>query len=504
MALNFHKLQDITLRMALSLAVVLFVSACASNQVVRPCIDDSSIPCTGEVIEQSLLISADVDVDVDVGDNSEQALNSNNNITGSGAQTPPLSNNTMSLAQVAAYTIANNPAIGVIRSQTHIAQASIDLVKVGFAPKLRFSSALGPESTYNFDSTIQTDQQRTEGSLAATQLLFDFGKVDADIDWATAVHESTIWRQQAQTDKILLEMVEAYLAVLELSLQINNSLVNEQAHEEMYRIIKLNADAGNATDADVERIVVGLEGAKTLTINLRSERQNSASNFKRLTGLEPSTLAVPGEISPAASRLSVMDIEGYAAKNPKMLSFEWDIVSLEAQQLSLERDHMPEISLNASAKLQQNVSGENPLNANGRVTLSISGQLYDGGEREAKNNQLLGQIDEVKYRYRQALDQLEQDLEDSMRILQTANEKRTSIAERIRASQAVVKLYQQQFEAGTRTIFELLDAQKELFAAKGEQITSKFEVLRATYQAIKLNGSLAQVVVGIQPRSAFN
>ncbi|VAW13951.1 hypothetical protein MNBD_ALPHA11-65, partial [hydrothermal vent metagenome] len=188
--------------------------------------------------------------------------------------------------------------------------------------------------------------------------------------------------------------------------------------------------------------------------------------------------------------------EGYATKDPNMLSLEWDIVSLEAQQLSLKLDYLPEISLNASARIQQNVLGENPVNANGRVMISLTGQIYDGGERMAKNNQLVARVEEVKYRYRRALDQLEQDVEDSARILRTANEKRTSIAERIAASKSVVSLYQQQFEAGTRTIFELLDAQRELFAAKGEQITSRFEVMRAAYNAAKLNGSLADVVLG--------
>ncbi len=500
MASIHHQHREKSLRIALSFTLLLLVGACASNQAVRPCIDRNSIACTGASVEQTDLDKATIFSGEDTEQNrisAGAAVNIQNNSL-------PSSGSTMSLAQVAAYTIANNPAIGVIRAQANTAQASVGVVKVGYAPTLRFSAAIGPESTYNFESEVQTDQQQTSGSLSATQLLFDFGKIDADIDWATAVHESTIWRQQAQTNKILLEMIEAYLVVLELSLQINNSMINEQAHEEMYRIIKLNAEAGNATDADVERIVVGLEGAKTLSIDLRAERQNAASNFKRLTGLDPTTLEVPGDVSPAASYLSLMDIEGYAARNAKMLSFEWDIVSLEAQQLSLERDHMPEISLNASARLQQNISGENPLNASGKVLLSISGQLYDGGEREAKNNELIGRIDEVKYRYRQALDQLEQDLEDSARILETANEKRASIAERIRASEAVVELYQQQFEAGTRTIFELLDAQSELFAAKSEQITSKFEVLRATYQAVNLNGNLPNVLLGAQPSSAFN
>ena len=128
--------------------------------------------------------------------------------------------------------------------------------------------------------------------------------------------------------------------------------------------------------------------------------------------------------------------------------------------------------------------------------ISLSGQLYDGGERVAKTNQLIARVGEVKYRYRQTLDQLEQDIEDSARILRTANEKRASIAERIAASTSVVNLYQQQFEAGTRTIFELLDAQRELFAAKGEQITSRFEVMRASYSAAMLNGNLADVILG--------
>ena len=492
MAFIHPRHQQKILRAVFGVLALSAIGGCASNQVTRPCIDFQSIACDEEIADRELLNTAPVILDPEL----DQSEVSENSLEYSSASSPASTGQTMNLAQVAAHTIRNNPTIGIIRAQVDTAQAGIDVVNVAYAPTLRFSAKTGPETTYNYESEIRTDQQRSEGSINASQLLFDFGKTEADIDWATAVHESAAWRQRAQTDAILLEMIEAYLKVLELSLQINNSLINERAHAEMYRIIKLNADAGNATDADVERIVVGLEGARTLSINLRSQRQNAASNFRRLTGLTPDALEVPGDIDPEASRLAAADIEGYAAKNPKMLSYEWDIVSLEAQQLSLERDYLPEITLDASARLQQNVGGENPLNASGRVMISISGQLYDGGERAAKINQLTSRIEEVKYRYRQALDQLEQDIEDSARIMRTANEKRQSIAERIRASEAVVALYQQQFEAGTRTIFELLDAQKELFAAKGEQITSRFEVLRATYQAVKLNGNLVNVVLG--------
>jgi len=475
-------------RLAYGVAALFFISGCAANRVARPCIDVTSPNCSDA--QASELSSASPYLPV-----QEQSTDFDSDLGTFTASTGAISGSVMTLAQVARSTIANNPSIGIIRAQAQAAEAGIDVVNVAYAPKVDFSVARGPEQTYNFESEIQTSQTRSEASIRASQLLFDFGKTAADLDWATAVYESTVWRQQAQTDAILIEMVEAYLSVLELSMQIDNSRINERAHEEMYRIIKLNADAGNATEADVQRIVVGLEGAKTLSIDLRSSRQNAASNFKRLTGLDPSSLQVPARISPAASKLSIADMEGYATKDPNMLSLEWNIVSLEAQQLSLLRDYLPKISLNASARIQQNVMGENPLNTNGRLMISLTGQIYDGGERMAKNNQLIARIDEVKYRYSKALDQLEQDIEDSARILRTANEKRASIAERIAASKSVVSLYQQQFEAGTRTIFELLDAQRELFAAKGEQITSRFEVMRAAYNAAKLNGNLADVIL---------
>ena len=477
-------------RLVPGIIAALALSACASNPVKRPCIDVTSIACSQDSSDaasnaEELPVAPKT---MEQEDQTDQLVS---------AATPgQRTNGSLTLAQVAAHTINNNPDIAIIRAQADTAKAGIDVAHVAYAPKVDFSAAIGPERTYNYESEIQTDQTRSEASLRATQLLFDFGKTGADVDWATALHNSTVWRQQAQTDKILLEMIDAYLSVLEVSQQISNAQANLRAHEEMLRIIKLNFDAGNASDADVQRITVGLESARSQLVNLRSQRQNAASNFKRLTGLEPTALRAPAAVPRDAARLNVLDLEKYASTNPKMISFEWDIVSLEAQKRSLQLDYLPEVSLVASARLQQNVAGENPLNANGRVMVTVSGQLFDGGDRQAKIQQLIAREDEVKYRYRKALDQLEQDIRDSERIIRTANQKRASIAERIKASENVVALYQQQFEAGTRTIFELLDAQNQLFSARSEQITSRFEVMRANYQAAMLNGNLVDVVLG--------
>jgi len=473
---------------ALCVTIVMVVSGCASNRTVaRPCINDLSLGCDGHEEDIGAVAAAIPHsisrVELTDGDKPDK-------IASAKSSTAPLT-----LTLVASHTSLNNPDIGIARAQAFDTAAGVNIASVPYTPKVEFTLTAGPEATYNFESTIRTQETRKEATLRASQLLFDFGKTGAEIDWAKALNEAAIWREHARTDEVLLEVVEAYLAVLEFDLQIANSLKNEHAHKELHRIMALNEEAGNATVADVQKALGRLENARTVTLNLRSDRQNSASNFKRLTGLHPEALRKPKAVNSRLTSLQTSNIDTYAQKDAKLLSLKWDLVGLEAQKASLLRDYLPKLTLDATAKVQENVTGTNPVQANGRVTVSLSGVIFDGGERKFKGEQLDARIDEVRYRYRRATDQMEQEIRDSARILQTAKQKRASIADRIKSGTEVVKLYIQQYEAGQRSMFEVLDAQQELFAAKSEQITGDFDVMRASYRAVKLNGHLVKTLV---------
>ena len=397
----------------------------------------------------------------------------------------------MTLAAVVRHAMDNNPDIGIARAQARDAQAGIGVAQVPYLPTVDYSAAMGPEDTYAYDTEISTHATRQEASIRASQLIFDFGKTGADIARAEALSDSAESRLAAKTDEIIMATIEAYLAVLEINLQIGISQQNVAAHEEMHRIVSLNEQAGNGTVADVQKALTRLEAARNQTIDLQAERRAAASTFERVVGVAPGALQTPGP--PAASRsVTKADVANYLATSPLLLSLEQDKQSLEAQKQSLLLDYLPRVTLDGSARYQVNVGGTTPARTDGRMMVTVSGTLFDGMERINKVEQIDARIEETEYRYRRAVDNLEFDIDDSSRVLDTASSRLASIAAQIKSGEEVVSLYTQQFEAGTRGIFEVLDAQQELSASRSAHVTAQFDVLRARYRLLQLTGALAQ------------
>jgi len=399
----------------------------------------------------------------------------------------------MSLQNVLVQTIERNPDIGIARSQAKDAKAGIGVAQAPYLPTIDYGAAIGPERTYAYDTDITTNATRQEASIRASQLIFDFGKTFSDIDRAKALNLSAEQRLVAKTSEITMAAIEAYLAVLEIDQQIGVSEQNVTAHDKMYRIVSLNEQGGNGTKADVQKALTRLEAARNQTIDLRAERRTAASAFQRVTGAEPAALKMP---NPPASTAKVTrdDVARYAATNPLLLSLEQDKLSLQAQKRALQLDYLPKLTLDGTAKVQMNVGGTNPARADGRIMLSLNGTLFDGGDRLAKINQIDARISETEYRYTRAVDNLEYDIDDSSRVLGTASSRLASIAGQIKSGKQVVTLYSQQFEAGTRGIFELLDAQQELSVSQAGLITAQFDVLRAKYHLLQLTNELNKVL----------
>lgn len=397
----------------------------------------------------------------------------------------------MTLAAVVRHAMDNNPDIGIARAQAKDAKAGIAVARVPYMPTVDYSAAMGPEDTYAYDTEISTHATRQEASIRASQLIFDFGKTGADIARADALAESADLRLSAKTDEITMATIEAYLAVLEIDLQIGISQQNVAAHEEMHRIVALNERAGNGTMADVQKALTRLEAARNQTIDLQAERRSAASTFERVVGIAPGALQAPNP--PAAGRsVTQADIANYVATSPLLLSLEQDKLSLQSQKQALLLDYLPRVTLDGTARYQINVGGTSPARTDGRLMVSVSGTLFDGLDRVSKVAQIDARIEETEYRYRRAVDNLEFDIDDSSRVLDTASARLASIAGQIKSGEEVVALYTQQFGAGTRGIFEVLDAQQELSASRSEHVTAQFDVLRAKYRLLQLTGSLAQ------------
>lgn len=399
----------------------------------------------------------------------------------------------MSLEAVLAQTMKTNPDIGIARAQSADAQAGVLVAAVPFMPTIDYSAAVGQEQTYAYDSEITTDAHREEASIRASQLVFDFGKTATDVNRAQKLEQSAGHRLAAKATEIAAQTIEAYLAVLELDTQIGIASQNIAAHQEMYRVVSLNQQAGNGTVADEQKAATRLEGAKQALLELQANRRTAASTFERLTGTPPGRLSTPNPPA-VVGKVQRTDLPMIMASDPTLLALKRDKESLEAQKQALILDGLPRVTLDGVARVQTNVGGVTPTRSDGRVMLSVNGTLFDGGDRVTKAAQIEARIQETEYRYRRAVDNLEFDVDDAQRVLDTAGSRLSGIQSQITSAEQVVTLYNQQFQAGTRGIFELLDAQQELAASRAQEVTMRFDVLRAKYRLLRLTGQLTKTL----------
>ena len=391
------------------------------------------------------------------------------------------------LASIIRHTLRDNPDIGIAMAQERGERTSIDIARAGYHPTVNVRAAYGPEN-YETDSDRFLGTHRQEYSIELHQSLYDFGRTKSKVDRRKALHNSAGYRRIDKMNKVSMEVAQAYLSIREASEHLTIARQNISSHNEILRLVSESQKAGNATVADVKRVTTRLEKAKTNLIDLRSRKQKAREEFVRLTGLAPNSLIAP-PLLPAPLPPKHISSNKYP-DNPALLSVRADIDSLRAQAKSAKANLDPSIDLDVSGNVKRNVSGETGMTSGLKGMVSFNYKLMDGDARLNTARQILIRINETKHLYRKKRRAYIQNLESAIRTVR-ANLKKSSLLEtRVRDSKKVLSLYKAQFKDGSKTVFEMLDAQMDLFTTSSEKIANSYGKLRSVYEIYALRGDL--------------
>ena len=125
-----------------------------------------------------------------------------------------------------------------------------------------------------------------------------------------------------------------------------------------------------------------------------------------------------------------------------------------------------------------------------RGMLGMRYRLFDGGRRRATERQIDARMLEAELKYRQAYRELVETLDDNAQAIKSSEDKSKFLADSVEAARKVATLYTEQFKVAEKSPFELLDAQQDLYNAERELITNKFDAANATFNNLKLRGTL--------------
>lgn len=387
--------------------------------------------------------------------------------------------------------LAANPNIAVADARMRQARAGLRLERANGLPT---ASATGMYAHAELPPF-----QEGEGSTSLD--LFNAG---FDASWEVDLFGGH--RRQLQAARATLHAAEANVAdaQVRLTAEVAQAYVNLRdrqarlallrrsgdAQQKMLDLTRQRKDRGTASALDVERLRNQVETTRSQFVPLSAEIESYMNALAVLVGEAPgaldSILATPGTIPLPPASVAVGDPAELLQRRPDIRVAERTLAAQTAKIGVAEAARFPRLSFRGILGLGgTSISDLADLDSIAAIALpQLSWSFLDFGRNAAKVRQAEAARDEAEAQYRATVLAALQDAEDSLSRFGHRREE-VAAAARIKASaDRAALLTEQRFRAGTATMIDALDAERQRLSAE-QNLAGTTAALTGDYVALQ-------------------
>lgn len=422
-----------------------------------------------------------------------------------GATGVPASLYAQSLEEAIKRTLDSNPDVLIEVSRRMAAEGGKNRARAGFMPIIELRSGTGREEKHNAstDTTYggRVNQEKREGSLTLTQMLFDGFSVASDFKRNEARVNSASHRLAAISEQVALRAIEAYLEVLRQQEILALTKENVVSHERTLDQIEQRVTGGFARQSDLDQIKARVALAKSNYTTADANQEVAIINYKFIIGVEPGALIRPKPVHPQWVPQSVDDALHVALTGNRLMhQARADLDAAKAQLNASRASFSPRLDLEMGKTQTFNVTPiDQPRDLGKYAMLKFRFNLFSGGSDMAKVSESRAQMMEAEEVLNRGKRQLEQTVRMAWSAYRAAGEKLENLQQHSERSRLSRDAYVKQFTLGQRTLLDLLDSENEFFTAQSNFINGQFVELFARYRVLAETGYLL-AAIGIDPR----
>lgn len=365
----------------------------------------------------------------------------------------------------------------------------------GYLPRVDVRAGYGREGTENNSTRSANDQgyrtlNRSESSLTVQQMLFDGFATRNEVARQRATVNARAYALLANTERTALQVVQAYLDVLQRQELARLAEENLRSHERIYDQISLRSERGVGRMADLDQAEARLAQARN---NLLTEQTNLADaqvTYLSVVGSEPVDLSMPDSMGVHLPESLTAARDELLANNPNISSAEADIKATEAQYAAAKSVYYPRFDAELSTGLNDNVDGVEGENKEWQAMVRMRYNLYAGGSDSANVRSRAYQSSQAMDIRNNALRVLNEEVGLAWNALQNARAQLPIAQQYVDHSSRVRDSYQKQFGLGERTLLDLLDSENEYFTAARRLQEVRFTELFTHYRIKATTGTL--------------
>jgi len=396
------------------------------------------------------------------------------------------------LQALIAAALENNRDLRIATARIAEARAQYGIQQANRLPNVNLNASrtasLSPASTSFTGKPFQAQRYDVNASLVSFELDF-WGRVSSLNAAAKASYLSTEAAQRTFRLSLISDVANAYLSVLELQQRVQLAIATAKGRGEMTGLIGHRRDAGVSSDLDSLQ-AEGIYQA-TLADQANLERQLAAAEnlLTQLVGQMPAVLP-PGR-SLAEQAITPDLIAGVPSdvllQRPDVLAAEQRLIAANANIGAARAAFLPSISLTgAFGTASRALSGLfGPGSDAWSFQPALILPLFDAGRNSAN-------LDVAQARRVIAVAEYEKTIQQAFREVADLLNARDSLTSQLEAQQANSRVQQQRvslvdarYQAGIANHLELLDAQRDAYAAEQGEVQVRRAQLSAATQLYK-------------------
>lgn len=321
----------------------------------------------------------------------------------------------------------------------------------------------------------QQNSQRYDVNLAVAAFELDFwGRVRNLDDAARANFLASDYARQSFRLSLIAEVANAYLSLLELGERLELARATTKSREETRSLIARRRDVGLAGDLDYLQADGAYQNARAETASLARSHATAENALRLLAGTAPAVggkLAEPGLVAAAGVGLP----SEVLLARPDVLAAEQKLVAANANIGAARAAFLPKIVLTAVAgTASRSLAGLFDAGSGAwNFTPALRLPLFDAGRSS-------GNVDLATARKTIAVAEYEKAIQQAFREIADLLAARSQLAEQLQAQEANLaaqsqrlKIVDARYQAGVSSHLELLDAQRENFAAQQSTLTAR-------------------------------
>lgn len=385
--------------------------------------------------------------------------------------------------------LAANPDLAAAEARLRQARASLREQKANLLPTTSASALyaharipgldLDSLDTQGGDGTAGESGGGGSSSLDLYNLGFDaswevdlFGGQRRAIEAARATAESAKAHLDDAQVSLTAEVAQAYVNVRDRQRRIALNRASIARQERMLALTRQRFGRGTASRLDVERLSQQLDSTRADATPLNAELEAYLDELATLTGDEPGALdatmtpAQPLPLPPA--EVAVGDPAALLQRRPDIRAAERTLAADTAKIGQAEAARFPRLSIAGII----GIGGTSPSDLThlddftALIAPQLSWSFLDFGRNAAKVKQAQGVRDEAEAQYRSTVLAALRDAEDSLSRFRYRRITVATLARAKASADRALDLSRQRYAAGTTTLIDLLDAERQQIDAE--------------------------------------